>query len=48
MPVIRRLNDNNMTAYNNTMQTPTLPYTLLQPVIPGKQLTFKTPEEQAA
>ena len=36
-----------MTAYNNTTQTLTLPYTLIQPVIPGKQVTFKTPEEQA-
>ena len=35
-----------MTAYNNTTQTLTLPYTLIQPVIPGKQVTFKTPEEQ--
>ena len=24
-----------------------IPYTLIQPVIPGKQVTFKTPEEQA-
>ena len=29
------------------MQTLTLPYTLIQPVIPEKQVTFKTPEEQA-
>ena len=36
-----------MTAYNNTTQTLTLPYTLIQPVIPGKQVTFKTPEEWA-
>ena len=36
-----------MTTYNNTTQTLTLPYTLIQPVIPGKQITFKTPEEQA-
>ena len=35
-----------MTVYNNTTQTLTLPYTLIQPVIPGKQVTFKTPEEQ--
>ena len=27
-------------------QHTTLPYTLIQPVIPGKQVTFKTPEEQ--
>ena len=36
-----------MTAYNNTMQTLTLPYTLIQPVIPEKQVTFEMPEEQA-
>ena len=44
MPVNKH-NDTNMTAYNNTTQTLTLPYTLIQPVIPGKQITFKTPEE---
>ena len=37
----------NGTAYNNTMQTLNIPYTLLQPVIPGKQITYKTPEQQA-
>ena len=36
-----------MTVYNNTTQTLTLPYTLIQPVIPGKQITFQTPEEWA-
>ena len=36
-----------MMTYNNTTQTLTLPYTLLQPVIPGKQVTFETPEEWA-
>ena len=36
-----------MIAYNNTTQILTLPYTLIQPVIPGKQITFKTPEEWA-
>ena len=38
-------NNTNMTTYNNTTQTLTLPYTLMQPVISGKQLTFETPEE---
>ena len=33
------------TAYNNTMQTLNIPYTLIQPVIPGKPLTYKTPEQ---
>ena len=37
----------NRTAYNNTTQTLNIPYTLIQPVIPGKQLTFETPEQQA-
>ena len=37
----------NEPAYNNNTQTLNLPYTLIQPVIPGKQVTFKTPEEQA-
>ena len=37
----------NRTAYNNTTQTPNIPYNLMQPVIPGKQLTFETPEQQA-
>ena len=36
-----------MMTYNNTTQTLTLPYTLLQSVIPGKQVTFETPEEWA-
>ena len=36
-----------MTAYNNTTQTLTLPYTLIQPVIPSKQVIFETPEEQS-
>ena len=37
----------NRTAYNNTTQTLNTPYTLLQPLIPGKQITFKTHEQQA-
>ena len=37
----------NRTAYNNNPQTLNLPYTLIQPVIPGKQVTFKTSEQQA-
>ena len=37
----------NGIAYNNNTQTLNIPYTLIQPVIPGKQVTFKTPEEQA-
>ena len=35
----------NSTAYNHTTQTLNIPYTLIQPVIPGKQLTYETPEQ---
>ena len=34
-------------AYNNTTQTLNIPYTLIQPVIPGKQLAYETPEQLA-
>ena len=37
----------NGTAYTNATQTLNIPYTLIQPVIPGKQLTFETPKQQA-
>ena len=37
----------NRTAYNNTTQTLNIPYTLIQLVIPGKQFTLETPEQQA-
>ena len=37
----------NGTAYNNATQTLNIPYTLIQPVIPGKQVTFETPKQQA-
>ena len=37
----------NRTAYNNTTQTLNIPYTLIQPVIPGKQVAFETPKQQA-
>ena len=37
----------NGTAYNNTIQTLNISYTLIQPVIPGKQLTYKTTKQQA-
>ena len=37
----------NRTAYNNTTQTLNIPYTLIQPVIPGKQLAYKTPKQLA-
>ena len=36
----------NGTAYNNTTQTLNIPYTLMQPVIPGRQLTYKTLEQR--
>ena len=35
----------NRTAYNNTTQTLNIPYTLIQPVIPGKPLIYETPEQ---
>ena len=37
----------NGTAYNHTTQTLNIPYTLLQPVITGKQLAYETPEQRA-
>ena len=37
----------NGIAYNNTTQTLNISYTLMQPVISGKQVTFKTPEQQS-
>ena len=37
----------NGTVYNHTMQTLNIPYTLIQPVIPGKQLTYETLEQRA-
>ena len=37
----------NRTTYNSTTQTLNIPYTLIQPVIPGKQLAYETPEQQA-
>ena len=37
----------NRTAYNYTTQTLNIPYTLIQPVIPGKQLAYETPEQLA-
>ena len=37
----------NSIAYNHPTQTLNIPYTLIQPVIPGKQLAYKTPEQLA-
>ena len=37
----------NGTAYNHPTPTLNIPYTLLQPVIPGKQLTYETLEQRA-
>ena len=37
----------NGTAYTNATQTLNIPYTLIQPVIPGKQLAYKTPKQLA-
>ena len=35
----------NRNAYNNSTQNLHIPYTLIQPVIPGKQLAYETPEQ---
>ena len=35
----------NGTAYNHTTSTFNIPYTLIQPVIPGKQLAYETPKQ---
>ena len=45
MLVKQKHNNNNMIAYNSTMQILTLPHMFIQRVIPGKQVTFETPEE---
>ena len=45
MLVKRQDNNMNDTSYNHTTQTLNIPYTLIPPVIPGKQVTFETPEE---
>ena len=37
----------NSTAYDHTTQTLNIPYTLIQPVIPGKQLIYKTLEQRS-
>ena len=37
----------NGTAYNHTMQNLHIPYTLIQPVIPGRQFAYETPEQLA-
>ena len=37
----------NRTTYNNTTWTLNIPYTLIQPVIPGKPLAYKTPKQLA-
>ena len=37
----------NITAYNHPTQTLNIPYTFLQPVIPGKQLSYETLKQQA-
>ena len=37
----------NDTAYNHTTQTLNIPYALIPPVIPGRQLTYETLEQRA-
>ena len=43
----RQHNNMNNTAHNHTTQTLNIPYTLIQPVIPGKQLAYETLEQRA-
>ena len=45
MLVKRHHTNMNRTAYNNTTQNLNFPYTLIQPVIPGKQLAYETLEQ---
>ena len=37
----------NGTASNHSIQTLNIPYTLIQPVIPGRQFSYETPEQLA-
>ena len=37
----------NGTVYNHLTQTLNIPYTYIQPVIPGKQLAYETPKQLA-
>ena len=37
----------NDTVYNHPTQTHNIPYALIQPVIPGRQLVYETPEQLA-
>ena len=47
MLVKRQHTNMNGTAYNHPTQTLNIPYTLIQPVIPGKQLAYETIEQRA-
>ena len=47
MLVKRQDNNMNDTSYNHTTQTLNIPYTLIQPVIPCKQLAYETLEQRA-
>ena len=47
MLVKRQHHNMNGTAYNHTTSTFNIPYTLIQPVIPGKQLAYETLEQRA-
>ena len=42
MPIKRQPTNMNRPAYNQSTQTLNIPYTLIQPVIPGKQLAYET------
>ena len=47
--MLRKRQHNNMngTEHNPTTRTLNIPYTLMPPVIPGKQLTYETNEQRA-
>ena len=47
MLIKRQYNNMNGSAYNHTIQSLNIPYTLIQPVIPGKQLTYETLEQRS-
>ena len=47
MLIKQQHNKMNGTSYNHPTQTLNIPYALIPPVIPGKQLIYKTFEQQA-
>ena len=47
MLIRRQHNNMNGISYNHPTQTLNIPYTLIPPVIPGKQLIYETLKQQA-